>query len=105
MTVPTTPAQLTGTIAGAIVSGTAPTITFNRPVNLGGVAADVTIIKASAPTAGRAPGPAHVARRRWSAQLRDDGDHQPRCNGALTAGDVITVKRRGGHGCGWLQPA
>ena len=95
MVVPTTPAQLTGTIGGAIVSGTAPTITFNRPVTLEAGAANVTIIKAAAPTTTVDLGPLRFAPGGLAAQLATTAtitDTAGNPLAPLTAGDIITVK-------------
>ena len=96
MTVPATPAQLTGAIAGAIVNGTAPTVTFNRPVNTAGVAGDVTIVKAADPTTVIDLGPLAPIDA-LNNQLKVTGAINlaagPAGTSPLTAGDVITVKR------------
>ena len=96
MTVPATPAQLTGAIAGAIVNGTAPTVTFNRPVNTAGVAGDVTIVKAADPTTVINLGPLAPINA-LNNQLKVTGAINlaagPAGTSPLTAGDVITVKR------------
>ncbi len=92
MTVPATPAVLTGTISGAVVSGTAPTITFNRPVLTAGVANDVTIAKAAAPATIIDLGPLTFPTA-LAGQLATTATIDLGATGALTAGDVITVKR------------
>ena len=93
MTVPATPAVLTGTIAGAIVSGTAPTVTFNRPVVLVAGAANVTIVKASAPAVTVDIGPLTFVGG-FATQLATTATiNLPAAQSPLTAGDVITVKQ------------
>ena len=87
------------------MSGSTPTITFNRPVTLGGVATDVTIVKAAAPTVPVNLGPLVFVGGAGSLATQLATTATINLGGAapLTAGDVITVKP--GAATGVASPA